>query len=39
MSDGVIETVEYMWVDIWCMLNWIMLQDCRNPFPWHELLN
>ena len=24
MNDGAIETVEYMWVDIWCMLDWII---------------
>ena len=24
MNDGAMETVEYMWVDIWCMLDWII---------------
>ena len=24
MDDGAMETVEYMWVDVWCMLNWII---------------
>ena len=24
MDDGATETVEYMWVDVWCMLNWII---------------
>ena len=24
MNDGAIETVEYMWVGIWCMLDWII---------------
>ena len=39
MDYGAMETVEYMGVDIWCLLGWIMSQDCRNEFPWHELLN
>ena len=24
MNDGAMETVEYVWVDIWCMMNWII---------------
>ena len=24
MNDGAMETVECMWVDIWCMLDWII---------------
>ena len=24
MYDGSIETVEYIWVNIWCMLHWII---------------
>ena len=24
MNDGAVETVEYMWVDIWCLLDWII---------------
>ena len=24
MNDGAMETVEYIWVDIWCMLDWII---------------
>ena len=24
MNDGALDTVEYMWVDIWCMLDWII---------------
>ena len=39
MIDGAIETMEYMWVGIWCMLDWIMSQDYRNAFLRHELLN
>ena len=23
MNDGPMETVEYMWINIWCMLDWI----------------
>ena len=25
MNDGAMETVKYMWVDIWCILDWIEL--------------
>ena len=43
MNNDAMETaVEYMWVDVWCMLDWIkwiMSKDCRNVFPWHESLN
>ena len=39
MNDGAMETVEYMRVDIWCMLDWIMSQNCKNAYPWRELLN
>ena len=24
MNDGVMETVECLWVDIWCMLDWVI---------------
>ena len=24
MIDGAIESMEYMWVGIWCMLDWII---------------
>ena len=24
INDGAMETVECMWVDIWCMLDWII---------------
>ena len=41
MNNAAMETVECMWVDIWCMLDQIeiMSQDGRNAFPWHGLLN
>ena len=24
LNDGPMETVEYMWVNIWCILDWII---------------
>ena len=24
MSGGAMETVEYMWMEIWCMLHWVI---------------
>ena len=43
MNDGAMETVEYMWVGrylVHARLDyWIMSQNCRNKFLWHELLN
>ena len=30
MCDGPIETVECIWVNIWCMPDWIWSQNCRN---------
>ena len=30
MNDGTVETVEYMWVDIWCLLDWI-IGLCHKP--------
>ena len=24
MNDGAVEMMEYMWVDIWCLLGWII---------------
>ena len=35
MSDGPIETVKYIWINIWCMLDWILSQNCRNTRPLH----
>ena len=33
MSDGPIETVKYIWVNIGCILDCIFSQNCRNlPF-------
>ena len=41
MNDGAMETVECLWVDIWCMLDWVigLSQDGRNAFLWHGLFN
>ena len=36
MYDYPIETVEYIWMNIWCMLDWILSQNCRNTLPFHE---
>ena len=38
MYDGAMEAVDYMWVNIWCMLHakpdcWILSQSCRNTRP------
>ena len=30
MCDGPIEIVKCIWVNIWCMLDWIWSQNCRN---------
>ena len=29
------ETVEHIWLNIWYMLGWILLQNCRNTLPLH----
>ena len=33
MCHGLIETVKYIWVNISCMLDWILSQNCRNTLP------
>ena len=35
--DVPIETVEYIWVNIWCIIDWISSQNCRNTFPLHAV--
>lgn len=30
MYDGAMKTVEYIWVNIWYMLDWVLLQNCRG---------
>ena len=37
MYEVHIETVQYTWVNIWCMLDWILLQNCRNVLPLHTV--
>ena len=37
MYVGPMETVEYILVNIWCMLDWIMSQNCRNTLPLHTV--
>ena len=32
MCDGPIETVKYIWVNIWCMPDWIFSKNYRNKF-------
>ena len=32
MFHDPIETVKYIWVNIWCMLDWSFSQNCRNKF-------
>ena len=34
-----IETVKYIWVNIWCMLDWILSQNCKNTLSLHVLIN
>ena len=38
MCDCPIETVKYIWVNIWCMLDWISSQNCRNALPLHTVV-
>ena len=35
MYDAPMETVEYIWVNIMCMLDWISSHNCRNTLPLH----
>ena len=35
MCDSPIETVECIWVNIWCMLDWIWSRNCRNTLLLH----
>ena len=37
MYHGPIEFVEYSWVNIWCMLDWILSQNYRNTLPLHAV--
>ena len=33
--DRPIEMVKYIWGNIWCMLDWILSQNCWNILPLH----
>ena len=33
MCDDLIEIVECIWVNIWCLLHWIWSQNCRSILP------
>ena len=37
MCDGPIETVEYIWMNIWCMVEWVLSQNCRNTLILHTI--
>ena len=37
MYDGPMETVEYMWVSIWCMLDWTV-GFCHKTSEMHFLI-
>ena len=36
MNDGDMETVEYMWVNVWCKLDWI-IGFCQKTAEIHFL--
>ena len=38
MCDCPMETVKYIWVNIWCMLDWILSENCRNTLPLHTVV-
>ena len=35
MNDGAMETVERLWVEIWCMLDWV--KGCHKTAEMHFL--
>ena len=37
MYDDPMKTVEYIWVNIWCMLDWILSKNCRNTPSLHRV--
>ena len=37
MCDSPIETVKYIWLNFWCMLDWILSQNCGNTLPLHAV--
>ena len=39
MYDGSMETVEYIWVNIWCMINWTRHKTAEIHFLYIQLIN
>ena len=37
MYDGPIETVECIWLNIWCILDCIWSESCRNTLLFHTV--
>ena len=37
MCDCPIETVKYIWKNIWYMVDWILSQNCWNTLPLHTV--
>ena len=37
MYDGPTQTVDYIWANIWCMLNLILSWNCGNKSPMHNV--
>ena len=38
MCEGPIETVKYISVNIRCMFDWTLSQNCRNSLPLHTVV-
>ena len=38
MYEGHMDTVEYIWVSIWCMFDWILSPKCRNTL-YKQMIN
>ena len=39
MWDRPIETVKNIWVNIWCIFDWILSQNCRNTLSLHHTVD
>ena len=37
IHDGPMEIVEHIWVNIWCILDRVSSQNCRNTLPLHTV--
>ena len=35
ICDCPVETIKYIWVNIWWILDWVLPQNCRNTLPLH----